>query len=723
MIWFLLIVWAAFFYPLLLKGLIPIPSDIIGGMYYPWIEQNLGPIAGIPVKNPLLTDAVSQFWIWRNWAIDSLLHGQIAIWNPYSLSGQALSPWFHTILFSPLNIFYLFPTVTTAMAAIVATQVLLSLLFSYLFLQYLTKDKLSATFGSLSYTFSSFFIGWLVWGTVSSTLAFLPLALYSVMKIKTSSHPSFKILLFLANTCALLSGHPQTYLYFLVVVTTFSIFQNILITIIPIIFFSLASTLFVTLPSVEILNQSIRSQDQFIKNNNYGFIHIFEIIANLITPGFFGTPSTNNYWGILSNYQEKLVWFGVIPFVYTISWITDVFKKKSKTAIEKWLILLLVLGLMLSTKYPFGQLVYTLHIPLLSTSPAGRGFILTILASIIMASIYFSDKKRLYFQIPFSITLGLYIFLGMFYKLTLLSYTQAKIGVRNLTISTTILVILYLFQKINFKYVRLASILILTVDLLYFSFKYTPFTPSKYFFPQSDILSSIKPTTDYYRIEREKSELLPPNMWQPYQLSSTQGYDPTLSQKYLKYLQEEKLVIDPTRFIEWKSREIPDVKNLGIKYALVLKKDSQNKISSTGLPPAHFLQSGWKLFKESGSVAVLENPDFSPPYYLDSKGSLVLKSKTDNSWIFNITTDTSNKLIVYENHQPNNWQASIDGKILPIEYFRGTFKSINLPAGSYTLLLRYSNRFYNLGLYLSGIGLIGFIIYLYIIKKHYEAKN
>ena len=69
---FLIIVFIGFFYKFFFKGLIPIPSDITVGMYYPWINNSYGYPVRVPFKNATLTDTVSQFWIWRNWAIESL---------------------------------------------------------------------------------------------------------------------------------------------------------------------------------------------------------------------------------------------------------------------------------------------------------------------------------------------------------------------------------------------------------------------------------------------------------------------------------------------------------------------------------------------------------------------------------------------------------------------------------------------------------------------------
>ena len=96
------------FYPYFTAQKAPIALDIPIGMYYPWYNHTYGYAVRPPVKNPILTDTVSQFWIWRNRAVLNLKSGQEVTWNPYSLSGYNMSSWFHTILYSPLNIDYYF---------------------------------------------------------------------------------------------------------------------------------------------------------------------------------------------------------------------------------------------------------------------------------------------------------------------------------------------------------------------------------------------------------------------------------------------------------------------------------------------------------------------------------------------------------------------------------------------------------------------------------------
>jgi hypothetical protein len=43
--------------------LIPVPGDLIIGVYYPWLNSNWGYPIGVAVKNTLTSDVISQFWL------------------------------------------------------------------------------------------------------------------------------------------------------------------------------------------------------------------------------------------------------------------------------------------------------------------------------------------------------------------------------------------------------------------------------------------------------------------------------------------------------------------------------------------------------------------------------------------------------------------------------------------------------------------------------------
>ena len=71
-----------FFWQTFIKGLLPIPSDTIIGLYHPFRDLYAKDYPrGIPFKNFLITDPVRQQYVWKNLSIESLKKGEIPLWN------------------------------------------------------------------------------------------------------------------------------------------------------------------------------------------------------------------------------------------------------------------------------------------------------------------------------------------------------------------------------------------------------------------------------------------------------------------------------------------------------------------------------------------------------------------------------------------------------------------------------------------------------------------
>lgn len=742
-----------FFNKFFLKGLIPIPSDVPTGMYYPWINHNYGYPVRVPVKNPLITDSISQFWIWRNWGVDNLKIGKIAFWNPYSLAGYSMSPWFHTMIFSPSNLFYFFLNQTTAMALIVILQTIISLMGMYFLIKKNTSSNLSAIFGSISFSFSSFFVGWLTWGTISQTLAFLPLIILSLQQVLSlNAKPRHYLQLFCFTILSFLGGHPQTFFYVLLIIGLFIfsyllVYKNFTKIIKPLIVFAFCfiTTTFITFPSLEILKNSIRESENYIIANNFGFIPFGKLLITLVAPDFFGNPTTNNYWGGDFNYQEKLVWFGTSALILII--FNFLIQKKNKTKINHFNLFLCVTfatGILLSIKYPIGFLIYKLQIPLLSTSSAGRSIILSIfsgsiLSSFSITSLIKSSKKylrpfywtSLAIGLFFSINISLIFILKSIFKdfLPQNFIINLNIGFRNLffpfIFSILTLLFIFLIIKIQKKtrYFIVGIILILLSETLMYGWKYTPFTDPKLFFPKTESLEFLEEKNNEsnqpFRIDRDKSELLPPNMWQAYHFYAVSGYDPITPKNFSNHLSQENIIQNPTRYVEFNSKNLDYLSSLGVKYFITLKHNLDNKIDKDGQISQEINSKKWKNIFEEGPVVILENQEFHPLYYLSKTDLIqpVLLSKTEDSWEFKVNLTKDNQLILLENTD-SNWHVTVNNQPQSIIPYQQTFKSVLLKKGENIVRFNYQNKTFIKYLKVSVLGLIiGWIILTIVFIK------
>lgn len=632
-----------FFWKFFLKGLLPLPADIITGMYLPWLDYKWGYSVGVPVKNGLLSDAVSQFWIWRNLAIDLFRSGQSPFWNPYALSGSPLVPIFHSSFFSPFNLFFFLFERLRAMSLIIVFQPLLAALFMYLLLRVLKLSNFSSLFGGVIFGFSGFMLGWLEWGNVGHTLLWLPFFIWITEKYLLKKSRLYLMLLIASLGISLSAGHPQTFFYCFSVWFLYFIWRIwaeikwkslFLVALISGLFCLCFS--FLILPAAESFTNSIRPVENYVSQNNYGFFPLFHSIT-FLAPDFFGNPATGNWWGKGFNYQEQIAYFGLIPLLFALF----AFFSRGKKLLF-WKIIFLV-SVLFAFKYPFGWLIYFLKVPLLSTASASRILFLNAFSGAILASFGLELVKRGKKVIPFKLILFLWILVsgyglavGLAYFLALKEIQtglysgealtifnslagQMKIGLRNLVLPSIFLFLIsclalgygkFKEKKIFVNIFVLAVIFLTAGELFRFGWKYNPFVKRELYFPQTPLTEYLQRNSHYQRVERERGEILPPNMWIPYGLYSASGYDPIYPLSYarlLSLLSGSSQNVSVSRYAEIDRYRSPLFDLLGIKYVLVIKRDERGVVSKEGKPSYKFDLDKFKKVYDSGSVAVLEN--------------------------------------------------------------------------------------------------------------------
>lgn len=588
-----------------------------------------------------------------------------------------------------------------------------------------------------------FFSGWITWGSVSLVLSLLPYAIYASEKISLQKNNHlYKILCFISLVFLILSGHPQTIFYCLAIYTLWNILRtrsaaSLLIMLLALLFCAPA-----LLPSIPIIASSIRNLDNSLSYVNFGFIPWSKILTLLMSPNFFGNPATGNYFGGDYNFQEKLVYFGVTPLLLSIYAVISAFRHRHFPPLLNIGILFVLMGLLISTQYPFGWIIYHFHFPLISTSPAGRGMVVAIFGSYLLSGIGLRELLRgvidgssFYISAIFVGSLFFFAYLCISSVLIIgeaqgisafLSPTIKELTItsRNLIIPaaiflTTLLIILLsiLLPKLNHLPIMIIPVLILIDGLLFF-YKYTPFVNQNLYFPDTPALNFIQnqslSSKDIVRIERFDSELLPPNMWEQYHLQSTSGYDPLAPQTYERYLIEKGVHSGFSRYVD-NSGKADLLDELGIKYLLVLKRDVSNHPSPDGtLPPAIDPKRWHQVFSE-GSVSVLENTYYKQPYFLEINRGIPINmiSFTDESYDFHLNSPSPDKLVLYVNYSPN-WHAKVNGYPVEIKKFKNTFISVPLASGSSDISLKYQNPLVNMGYGVSVITIIMLLLFVFV---------
>ena len=223
---FLGVVVTVFFWQFLLKGLLPIPSDTIVGLYHPFRDfYSKDYPNGIPFKNFLITDPIRQQYPWRELSLSLEKRLEFPLWNPYNFSGTPLLANFQSAAFYPLNILFLPAGRQGLLPFNIGWSILILLgpllvgIFLYFYLDNLKLSRWACFLGALSFSFSGFFIAWMEWGTITHTALWLPLILLSIDKItqnskfKTQNSFIWSLVFILSMIFAFFAGHLQIFFY------------------------------------------------------------------------------------------------------------------------------------------------------------------------------------------------------------------------------------------------------------------------------------------------------------------------------------------------------------------------------------------------------------------------------------------------------------------------------------------------------------------------------
>ncbi|MBU1129847.1 YfhO family protein, partial [Patescibacteria group bacterium] len=314
-----------FFHKFFLNRLIPIPTDITVGMYYPWLNSKWGNIVGVAVKNPLMSDIVSIIYQWRMTAINAIKSGNFPFWNPYYFLGMPLFANFQNSLINLTNLPFFLPIKTaTAWGLMIYFQLLFSLFSAFIYLKSIGLKNISAFLGSIIFAFSLFNITWLEYGIHTYVASFLPLMLSTIEKKKFT-------LMSILIALQIYGGYPQYSIYSLIFITFYFLilhsnknFKKILLFLIYIILgLSLAAPLLI--PGLQLITRSIHSIDITAQTSNQGFLPLKNLFT-AISPNFWGNPATSDYQG-KGFYDNNAFYPGIFALLAFFYWL---FNKKSK---------------------------------------------------------------------------------------------------------------------------------------------------------------------------------------------------------------------------------------------------------------------------------------------------------------------------------------------------------------------------------------------------------
>lgn len=731
-----------FFFPFFLKGLLPIPTDTIVGLYHPFRDFYAKDYPrGIPFKNFLITDPVRQQIPWKSLAISQFANGVLPAWNPYEMAGKPLLGNFQAGVFYPLNIILFIQPFYFSWSLFLFLQPVLGGIFLYLFLKNLKLDPRAIFLGVLSFLFSGFFIAWLEWGNIIHTVLWLPLILLSIDKsiyhysnLQNSKLERRKLIIwfgvmFFSLIFSFFAGHLQIFLYILLMFFAYFLFRwceheksiNLLLLFLNCILLAILITAVQWIPTFQFIKLSARNLDQ-VEWRVAGWFIPWQNLIQFFAPDFFGNPTTLNYWGVW-NYAELTGYIGIIPLIMALY---ALFFRHDRNTLFFGTFFFFFLLFALPTF--FAKLPYQLHIPFLSSTQPTRLLSLTDFSLSVLTALGFDyfirtkNKKQILYPLGFILLAVVELWVFVLYKndhmFHVISSQDVSITKHNLILPTILFSLsaflfigLWLLEKRRTFTLILCGLIVgvIVFDLLRFAWKFETFSKKEYFYPSTKTIEFLQHQKGVFRIASFDSRILPPNFATYYKLQSIEGYDPLYLLSYGEFAAASERgkpdISSPfgfNRIITPHNIDSPFFDLLNVKYVLTLSAlhdpkykevfaESQTRVyeNLSVLPRAFFVRRVVGKNDKSETIKFMFKNDMRTTAVIDAK---TMKEKEVALGRVDITNYDSNRIIIRTNNTSEgflvlsdayypSWNVLIDEKPTVLYKTDYTFRGVFVPAG------------------------------------------
>jgi len=740
----------SFFLPYLGRGKVPIPADVIPGVFYPWRDNSIGGYnpSKFPVKNPLITDPVIATYPWRFITIKNIKQGSWPLWNSYSFSGQPLLGNFESAPFQILNILFFILPFKIAWTVQIILPEILTTFFMYLFLKSIKISTVSSVFASFVLPFTGFFVAWMSMGIIVTTAMWLPLILFCLQKLSQKTSVVYFLILTFAFFQTIFSGHTQTVYSVFMASILFMAFlfkysttrKNLIICLLSLIL-AIIIALPQILPSIEFINLSARNIDQAYNLGRSWFLKPQNLIQ-ILAPDFFGNPSTYNYWGA-SNYAEFVSFIGLVP----LSFVLISFKKNLKHKEVYFFAGLALLSLIFALPNFLSKIPYIYHWPYISSAQPSRIIFLLIFSLVVLCAygldqfLTYKSKKIIFPPLLILASLFMLFVITKTFK-SEFPNDAAHIAYRNLIfpIVTAIAVLgIYVARLlgVNRKIVIIAIFTLTAVELFRFTAKFTSFSKLSWIFPETEVTNFLSNQPKPFRVMTTNGLILHPNTSSIYGIETINGYDPLYFINYAKLIsvsetQNSKAQISSfNRVITPQNYDSRIINLLNAKYVLSfdeINNDNLVEVFKEGSTRIYENKNALPRFFFVNEIQKLENRNQELEKILDSKldiahtavssqisfkkedilARVVINKYTDQSIDLTSTTNKVAPLVIANINYPG-WIAKIDGKKTQINTVDFGMQSIFVPVGTHHINFKFSPRSFYYGLY---IGVFGFIVAL-----------
>jgi len=708
-------------------------------------------------------DIVTFTYPLRYMLADWLKRGEFPLWNPYIFSGMPYLGDIQAALFYPFNLLYYILPTDRAIAYYIVLHFFLAGLNMYTYLRVIKLDIVSALFGSLTFSYSSFIFGEIRHLIIIGVSVWFPL-LFALLEL-TIRHRSLFYAILGAGIFALeiLAGHIQLVYYtglgmgiyllgkginlriqreqILRIITTF---------LIVVILGSLLASIQL-IPFAETISFSPRLKSTY-EATSYFSLPPKQLI-DLLIPNFTNNLDNSyrgwDFWNTCGYVGVLPVVLAILAFIFRRNWYTIFF------GIAAIFGIIAALG-----KYtPLNYLMFK-YLPLYDKLQVPSRFIyyttigISILGSFglnfLLSPMTNAEKKRLGWTILILCGLIIPVLFPMQGMTFRLPFLPTAVIYLLLLIASIALLFLRFRGIIKPNILKIVPLIILLLDLWTIGVNYAPIVDGSKCHEKPAAFKLLEKEKGYYRIIVDRSLFDYLDRGITYKVCTANGYNSTALKGYMDYLwynEHPELPIgsmpEDMRAVEIKNQNTKMVDLLNVKYVIGLRKIGNNYyegiFENEDYLPRAFVVYNYEVIEDRKRILQkLNSAEFEPQNTLilqekptwrksqsDSSSQITKAEIIDfspNKITLEAFLEKNGLLFLSEIYYPG-WKAYVDGKETKIYCANYTFRAVPLTRGKHTVKFIYAPESFKIGKRISLFALLAFIsiisIYPFIVKKRH----
>ena len=452
-------------------------------------------------------------------------------------------------------------------------------------------------------------------------------------------------------------------------------------------------------------------------------------LLSLFEPNFYHVKYGVSYGYNHTTYNN--LWTGILFPIFLLAGLFNSLKDDDK---KKWIyIILYILGVLIVYK-PISGIIANIvgYIPGVGTLWRAEDFLIFVhIASVIyvLKGIQsFTHKRKdiiLSSIILISITVGTYLFL-----ITDPYHLRGAICISSVAFCT-LLLMMQIYNKISIKTIEAFLLIAFTSQILLFQFNihfYSEDGSSLLYesYINTELYDTLREDNSLYRVFAQQSTNGAEwtSAWPVWGLESVNGYDPTINYDFIEYMSDFSNYNG--RMFDLADGDSDKLQFLNIKYVVTREDGSviANNNNFELVNDGFYRTYKYKKFKERYIKIKNINLLSHPITTTDLEKGEELHSKK-NGEVTTIKVDAKeNDLLFISELYNKDWHAKINGKEVNIIKANKIFMAIPLTEGNNNIEIFYKPFSFIIGLIISAISWLVFIIaYIYNLKKDNKKKS